>query len=240
MLPSHRINGRNNSGKISVFHRGNGVKKKKRIVDLKRSILNVFGIVKRFEYDPKRSCFLALIFYYKLFLFSYILLPSGLRLGDSVISSIHLVFGLGNACPLSSMCFGSPIHNIEICAGKGGQLIRAAGLKAFVLSKHYKLSRVKLNKKRIVILRNNVFITIGQVSNLFHIYKNLRKGGITRLMGFRPIVRGVAMNPIDHPHGGGEGKTSGGRVSVSPWGKLTKGPKTRKGFFSLIKKEFVS
>ena len=109
-----------------------------------------------------------------------------------------------------------------------------------MLSKHYKLSRVKLNKKRIVILRNNVFITIGQVSNLFHIYKNLRKGGITRLMGFRPIVRGVAMNPIDHPHGGGEGKTSGGRVSVSPWGKLTKGPKTRKGFFSLIKKEFVS
>lgn len=241
MLPLKKTGGRNNTGRICVFHRGGGCKRKLRLVDFKRSIFDINGVVKRIEYDPNRNCFLALIFYSKLFLFSYILLPEGLRHGDSVLSSMLKVsLNLGNATVLSNMLFGVPMHNIEIRPGKGGQLFRAAGSQGYLSSKMKKFVIVSANKLRSLCVFSGCLATVGQVSNVNKVYVNLRKAGVVRLKGRRPVVRGVAMNPIDHPHGGGEGKTSGGRHPVTPWGKLTKGPKTRCGRFNLTKYKFVS
>ena len=244
MLPLNRINGRNNTGSITVFHRGGGCKRKLRFIDFKRSILNLEGIVKRIEYDPVRTSFIALVFYPYLFLFSYILLPEGLRIGDYIFSSTKNTINLGNALPLASsfnniyninVPAGIPIHNIEIRAGRGAQLVRSAGTKAFLLTNQLKNCFIALNSVtgNIIKVPFNSFATIGKVSNGGHYHRIIKKAGVNRLKGRRPTVRGVAMNPIDHPHGGGEGKTSGGRHPVSPWGWLTKGPKTRKGSFSL-------
>lgn len=224
-----------------MFHRGGGCKKMFRLIDFKRSLFGLKGVVKRIEYDPNRNCFLALLFYEEVFLFSYIILPEGLRHNDWVVSSMSFInLNLGNATLLSNIPFGIPLHNVEIRPGKGAQLLRSAGAQGYISSKFDNRIILSINHIRNLCVFSSCLCTIGQVSNLNHMFINLKKAGKVRRMGRRPVVRGVAMNPIDHPHGGGEGKTSGGRHPVTPWGKLTKGPKTRKGTYNLTKYKFTS
>lgn len=223
-----KITGCNHSGKKTLYHRGGEKKRNYRFIDFRRMLFNIPAVVLTLEYDPNRTAFISLILYKNGFL-SYILAPTNLRVGDFVISSKkETEIKVGNCLELGVIPVGTLIYNIELYTGKGGQLCRAAGCFGLLLAK-YKLFHivVRLSSGEEYILHEKNLASIGIVSNINHIYINLKKAGVSRNRGRRPIVRGVAMNPIDHPHGGGEGKTSGGRPSVSPWGKLTKGPRTR-------------
>ncbi len=220
--------GRNNYGRITVRHRGGGNKVKYRIIDFKRDKIDMNATVLTLEYDPNRTAYIALV-QYEDGEKRYILAPDGLKVGDVVISSTQADIKPGNTLPLENIPVGTIIHNIEISKNKGGQLVRAAGNAAQLMAKEggYALIRLPSNEVRKVLI--NCKATIGQVSNLEHENVSIGKAGRKRHMGIRPTVRGVVMNPCDHPHGGGEGKSPIGRPSpVTPWGKPALGYKTRK------------
>lgn len=218
--------GRNNRGRTTSWHKGGGHKKLYRQIDFKRSKRGMFADVQRLEYDPNRSAFIALIKYEDGTL-SYILAPDGLKEGDKVMAGPDADVRLGNALPLSAIPIGSFIHNVELKPGKGGQLIRAAGGSASVIGKDSGYVSLKLRSGEVRLISAECYATIGILSNPDQKNIKIGKAGRNRWLGRRPVVRGVAMNPVDHPHGGGEGKTSGGRHPVTPWGKSTKGKKTR-------------
>lgn len=232
---STRISGRNNTGKITRYHRGGGCKKKIRLIDYKRFIWNIFGFVHRIEYDPKRNSLLALIVYSN-GVMSYIVSPEGLLIGDCVFSKENVVFKPGNCTFLKEIPVGLRINSIELVENKGAQFIRSAGSYATIISKFQNSVIVKLKSGEIRKIHGNCVATIGTVSNFQYIYRNFKKAGFYRMKGWLPVVRGVAMNPVDHPHGGGQGKTSGGRPSVTPYGVITKGKPTRKKFSPFILK----
>ena len=218
--------GRNNHGRITAYQRGGGHKRTYRTVDFRRGKHNVEATVERLEYDPNRTAFIALVRYDDGEL-AYILAPQRLKAGDKVVSGAQVDVKPGNAMPLSAMPVGTIVHNIEMKAGKGGQMARSAGTYAQLVGRDqgYALIRLKSGETRMV--RSECLATVGAVSNPDHMNISIGKAGRNRWKGRRPVVRGVAMNPIDHPHGGGEGRTSGGRHPVTPWGKPTKGKKTR-------------
>ncbi len=218
--------GRNNQGRVTARRRGGGHKRAYRMVDFKRNKMDVSATVERLEYDPNRTAFIALIKYDDGDL-SYILAPQRLAVGDKVISSKNADVKPGNAAPLSSLPIGTIVHNVEMKPGKGGQIARSAGTYVQLVGRDagYAILRLKSGETRLV--RAECMATVGAVSNPDHQNINLGKAGRKRWLGKRPQVRGVAMNPIDHPHGGGEGRTSGGRHPVTPWGKPTKAKRTR-------------
>ena len=218
--------GRNNTGRITAWQKGGGHKRKYRIIDFKRKKRNIEGIVSRIEYDPNRSSFIALIKYTDDEL-SYILAPQKLNVGDKIISSDKADIKPGNSMPLSSVPVGTIVHNVELKPGKGGQLARSAGSYIQVIGRDLSYSILRLTSGEVRLVLSNCFCSIGAVSNPDNQNQNFGKAGRSRWLGKRPSVRGVAMNPIDHPHGGGEGRTSGGRHPVTPWGKPTKGKRTR-------------
>jgi large subunit ribosomal protein L2 len=218
--------GRNNTGRITARRRGGGAKRLYRIVDFKRRKYDVLATVERIEYDPNRTAFIALI-RYEDGERAYILAPQRLGLGDRVVAGAKVDVKPGNAMPFTGMPIGTIVHNIELKAGKGGQVARAAGSYAQFVGRDGGYAQIRLSSGELRLVRQECMATIGAVSNQDHQNQNLGKAGRVRHMGKRPSVRGVAMNPIDHPHGGGEGRTSGGRHPVTPWGKPTKGRRTR-------------
>ncbi len=218
--------GRNNLGRITSRNVGGGHKRRYRVIDFKRRKFDVPGTVERIEYDPNRSAFIALIKYEDGEL-AYILAPQRLEAGDSVIAAEKTDIKPGNAMPLRNIPIGTIIHNIEMKPGKGGQLARAAGGYVQLVGKDAGYAQLKLRSGELRMVHADCMASIGAVSNPDHQNINDGKAGRSRWKGRRPHVRGVAMNPVDHPHGGGEGKTSGGRHPVTPWGKCTKGKKTR-------------
>jgi large subunit ribosomal protein L2 len=218
--------GRNNMGRITVRFRGGGHKRALRLVDFKRLKRDMPATVERLEYDPNRSAFIALIKYGDGEL-AYILAPQRLAAGDTVVAGAHVDVKPGNAMPLGNMPVGTIVHNIELKLGKGGQLARSAGTYAQIVGRDQGYVIVRLNSGEQRLVGGACYATVGAVSNPDHMNISIGKAGRTRWMGFRPHNRGVAMNPIDHPHGGGEGRTSGGRHPVTPWGFPTKGKKTR-------------
>ena len=227
LAPLKRTGGRNNTGRITMRRRGGGHKQRYRIIDFKRRKLDVPSKVAAIEYDPNRSARIALLHYAdgeK----RYILAPNNLNVGDTVVAGPEADIKPGNALPLERIPLGTMVHNIEMVAGKGGQLARSAGSFAQLMAKEGNMATLKLPSGEMRMVRKECYATIGQVGNLDHENVVWGKAGKTRWMGRRPKVRGVAMNPIDHPLGGGEGKSSGGRHPVTPWGKPTKGYKTRK------------
>ncbi|WP_443748061.1 50S ribosomal protein L2 [Asticcacaulis solisilvae] len=218
--------GRGAQGRVAVRFRGGGAKKLYRIIDFKRRKFDVPATVERLEYDPNRSAFIALITYQdgeK----AYILAPQRLKAGDTVIASEKVDVKPGNAAPLRSLPIGTIIHNVELKPLKGGQLARSAGAYAQLVGRDAGYAQIRLGSGELRMVLDTCMATVGAVSNQDHMNTNLGKAGRSRHLGFRPHVRGVAMNPVDHPHGGGEGKTSGGRNPVTPWGVPTKGRKTR-------------
>ncbi len=219
--------GRNNSGRITMRRKGGGAKKLYRKIDFRRSKVDIRATVERIEYDPNRSAFIALIKYEDGEL-SYILAPQKLLAGDSVISSDKADIKPGNSMPFTGLPIGTIIHNIELKPGKGAQLARSAGVYAQFVGRDSGYAQIKLSSGELRIVRQECRATVGAVSNPDNSNQNFGKAGRNRHKGIRPSVRGVVMNPIDHPHGGGEGRTSGGRHPVTPWGKPTKGAKTRK------------
>lgn len=219
--------GRGGNGRIAVRFRGGGAKRLYRIVDFKRRKFDVPATVERLEYDPNRSAFIALVKYADGEL-SYILAPQRLKTGDQLIAAEKADVKPGNAMPLRGMPIGTIIHNVEMKPGKGGQIARSAGAYAQLVGRDAGYAQIRLNSGELRMVMDGCIATVGAVSNPDHMNENLGKAGRSRHMGRRPHVRGVAMNPIDHPHGGGEGRTSGGRHPVTPWGKPTKGRKTRK------------
>ena len=218
--------GRNNTGRITSWQKGGGHKKKYRIIDFKRTKLDVEATVERIEYDPNRSAFIALIKYDDGEL-SYILAPQKLLIGNKVVSSNKADIKPGNAMPLNAVQVGTIIHNVELKPGKGGQIARSAGSYVQLIGKDLSYSILRLTSGEVRLVLSTCMCSIGAVSNQDNQNQNFGKAGRKRWMGKRPSVRGVAMNPIDHPHGGGEGRTSGGRHPVTPWGKPTKGKRTR-------------
>jgi large subunit ribosomal protein L2 len=221
-----RISGRNNKGRLTIRHRGGGHKKLYRIIDFRRDKREIAAKVVSLEYDPNRSARIALLSYSdgeK----KYILAPDGLAVGATVIAGDSADILLGNSLPLKNIPLGTMIHNIELKVGKGGQMARSAGTAAQLLAKEAGYAQIKLPSGETRMVSLECYATIGQVGNLNYENVSIGKAGRSRWLGKRPTVRGVAMNPIDHPHGGGEGKTSGGRHPVSPWGLPTKGYKTR-------------
>ena len=218
--------GRNNTGRVTSWQKGGGHKKKYRIIDFKRTKLDVEATVERIEYDPNRSAFIALIKYDDGEL-SYILAPQKLLIGNKVISSNKADIKPGNAMPLNAVPVGTIIHNVELKPGKGGQIARSAGSYVQLIGKDLSYSILRLASGEVRLVLSTCMCSIGAVSNQDNQNQNFGKAGRKRWMGKRPSVRGVAMNPIDHPHGGGEGRTSGGRHPVTPWGKPTKGKRTR-------------
>jgi len=220
--------GRNNNGRVTVRYRGGGHKRRFREVDLKRNKIDVPGKVVSVEYDPNRSARLALISYVDGER-RYILWPQGLNVGDTVVSGDRVDIKPGNCLPLKNMPLGTMVHNVELKIGKGGQIIRSAGTYGQLMAKEGGYVQVKLPSGEVRMILDRCRATVGQVGNLDHENISLGKAGRTRRLGRRPRVRGVVMNPVDHPHGGGEGRTSGGRHPVTPWGVPTKGYKTRKG-----------
>jgi len=223
----HKKGGRNNLGRVTVRFRGGGHKRLYRIIDFKRNKDNVPGNVKAIEYDPNRSAYIALIYYVdgeK----RYIIAPEGLKVGDKVVSGEIADIVVGNAMPLKSIPVGTLVHNIELKIGKGGQIARSAGMYAQLLAKEGTYAHLRLPSGEVRLVHMNCRATIGQVGNSEFENITIGKAGRSRWLGRKPHVRGVAMNPIDHPMGGGEGRTSGGRPSCSPWGKPTKGYRTRK------------
>ena len=220
--------GRNSYGHITVRHRGGGNKRKYRIIDFKRQKLDMPATVERLEYDPNRSAYIALIKYEDGTL-SYILAPNGLKAGDMVISSAAADIKPGNCLPIANIPVGTVIHNVELQPGHGAQLVRSAGTAAQLMAKEGELAQVRLPSGEVRYIRTNCCACIGQVGNLDHENVHIGKAGRTRHMGIRPTVRGSVMNPNDHPHGGGEGRSPIGRSGpVTPWGKPALGYKTRK------------
>ena len=220
--------GRNNQGKITVRHQGGGAKRKYRIIDFRRNKDNIPAKVAAIEYDPNRSCFIALLFYAdgeK----RYILAPLDLKVGDTVMSGPEADIKPGNCLPIANIPLGTLIHNVEIKVGKGGQMVRAAGTSAQVMAKEGAFAQVRLPSGEVRKVSINARATIGEVGNVEHENVRIGKAGRQRHMGIRPTVRGVVMNPVDHPHGGGEGRSPVGMPApMSPWGKKTQGVKTRK------------
>lgn len=220
--------GRNAQGKITVRHRGGGVRRQYRIIDFKRDRDGIPATVASIEYDPNRSANIALLNYAD-GAKRYILAPLGLKVGDKVLSGIGADIKVGNALPISDIPVGTMIHNLELLPGKGGQLCRSAGAAAQLMAKEGRYAQVRLPSGEVRMLAMNCKATIGQVGNLEHENVSIGKAGRKRHMGWRPSIRGVVMNPVDHPHGGGEGKSPVGMPSpMSPWGKPTMGRKTRK------------
>ena len=218
--------GCNNHGRTTVRFRGGGHKRAYRVVDFKRRKFDVAATVERLEYDPNRSAFLALVKYEDGEL-AYILAPQRLKVGDQVVAGVKVDVKPGNAMPLSAIPVGTIVHNIELKAGAGGKLARSAGTFAQLVGKDQGYAQVKLMSGELRLIRGECMASIGAVSNPDHSNQQLGKAGRKRWLGRRPHNRGVAMNPVDHPLGGGEGRTSGGRNPVTPWGKPTKGAKTR-------------
>ena len=218
--------GRGNTGRITVRFRGGGHKKAYRVVDFKRTKVDVPATVERLEYDPNRTAFIALITYPDGEQ-SYILAPQRLSAGDTIIAGEQVDIKPGNAMPLGNMPVGTIVHNIEMKIGKGGQIARSAGTYAQIVGRDQDYVILRLNSGEQRLVHGRCRGTIGAVSNPDHMNISIGKAGRTRWLGWRPHNRGVVMNPIDHPHGGGEGKSSGGRHPVTPWGKPTKGKKTR-------------
>lgn len=218
--------GRNNAGRITARRRGGGHKQVYRIIDFKRQKTGMSATVERLEYDPNRSAFIALIIYEDGEQ-SYIIAPQRLKEGDVIEAGDQADIKTGNALPLRAIPIGTIIHNIELKPRKGGQIARAAGAYAQILGKDSGYVQIRLRSGEVRIVSSDCMASIGAVSNPDNQNQNFGKAGRSRWQGKRPAVRGVAMNPIDHPHGGGEGKTSGGRHPVTPWGKSTKGKKTR-------------
>jgi len=218
--------GRNNHGRTTSFFRGGGHKQSYRYVDFKRRKYDVAASVERLEYDPNRSAFIALVKYDDGEL-SYILAPQRLKAGDKVVAGSRVDIKPGNAMPLAAMPVGTIVHNVELKIGGGGKMARAAGTYAQLVGKDSGYAQVKLQSGELRLVRAECMATVGAVSNPDRQNEKLGKAGRARWMGRRPHNRGVVMNPVDHPHGGGEGRTSGGRHPVTPWGKPTKGYKTR-------------
>jgi large subunit ribosomal protein L2 len=225
--PQKRGSGRNNQGRLTVRHRGGGEKTHYRIIDFKRNKPGVPARLATIEYDPNRSARIGLLFYRdgeK----RYMLLPNGLKVGDIVVSGPEAEARLGNALPISNIPLGTTIHNIELVPGKGGQIVRSAGVAAQLLAKEGDMAQVRLPSGEVRRVPMNCMATIGQVSNVDHENQSLGKAGRARHMGQRPEVRGVAMTPRDHPHGGGEGKSPTGMPPKTPWGKPAMGYRTRR------------
>jgi large subunit ribosomal protein L2 len=223
----HRTGGRNNAGRITTRHNGGGHKQHYRRIDFKRDKTGIPARVERIEYDPNRSAHIALL------LFAdgerrYILAPKGIKPGDEIRSGSDAPIKSGNAMPMRNIPVGSLVHNIEMKPGKGGQLARSAGSSAQLVARTGEHATLRLRSGEMRKVLADCIATIGEVGNVEHSLRSLGKAGATRWRGKRPTVRGVAMNPVDHPHGGGEGRTSGGRHPVSPWGMPTKGYRTRK------------
>jgi len=221
-----RSGGRNSYGRITVRHRGGGSKRRYRIIDFKRDKTGIRGKVAAIHYDPNRSARIALIHYVdgeK----RYIIAPIGIKVGDIIQSGPGAEVRPGNAMPLENMPLGTVVHNVELQPGKGGQLVRSAGGSAQLVAKEGKYAHIRLSSGEARMIPLVCMATVGQVGNMENNRIKIGKAGRNRVRGIRPTVRGVAMNPVDHPHGGGEGRTSGGRHPVSPWGVPTKGYKTR-------------
>ncbi len=227
LAKKNKMAGRNNSGKITVRHQGGGVKQKYRVIDFKRDKDGIPAKVKAIEYDPNRNSYIALLFYAdgeK----RYIIAPVGLNVGDTVVSGADADIRVGNALPMEAIPLGTELHNIEMKAGKGAQMARSAGAFVQLMAKEGDYVALRLPSGEMRMVRKECKATIGQVGNLDHANLNRGKAGKIRHMGIRPTVRGSVMNPVDHPHGGGEGKAPVGRPSPStPWGKPTLGYKTR-------------
>lgn len=227
LRPLKKSGGRNNFGCVTVWHRGGGHKRRYRLIDFRRNKLAVPGKVFSIEYDPNRSSRIALIHYAdgeK----RYILAPKGLNVGDTIESGPNAEMRVGNAMPLEKITLGSTIHNIELRPGRGGQLARSAGTAAQLVAKEGAYAHVRLPSGEVRMVHLRCYATVGEVGNADHENISIGKAGRNRWKGRRPVVRGVAMNPVDHPMGGGEGKSSGGRHPCTPWGVPTKGKKTRK------------
>jgi large subunit ribosomal protein L2 len=222
----HSSGGRNNNGRITVRWRGGGHKRAYRRIDFKRRKLDMPAVVERLEYDPNRTAFIALIRYEDGEL-SYILAPQRLAAGDTVLAAGQADVKPGNAMPLISMPVGTIVHNVEMKPGRGGQIARSAGTYAQYVGRDSGYAILRLNSGEQRLVHQSCMATVGAVSNPDHSNISIGKAGRNRWLGRKPSVRGVAMNPVDHPHGGGEGRTSGGRHPVTPWGKPTKGKKTR-------------
>jgi large subunit ribosomal protein L2 len=226
VVPIKKTGGRNNSGRISVWQRGGGHKRAYRIIDFKRDKLNIPCTVETIEYDPNRTARIALLKYADGER-RYILAPLGIKVGDTLISGPNAEIRVGNALPVKNIPLGTIIHNIELRPGEGGKLARSAGAYAQLVAKEEKLCQIKLASSEVRLIPAECMATIGQVGNVEWENISIGKAGRNRWLGKRPHVRGVAMNPVDHPLGGGEGKSSGGRPPVSPWSK-PEGKKTRK------------
>lgn len=226
LAPLKKKGGRNSYGRITCRHKGGGHKRQLRIIDFKRDKFDIPGKVIAIEYDPNRSARIALISYSdgeK----RYIIAPQKINVGDILLSGVDVDIKFGNALPLRNIPVGTIIHNIELKQGKGAQIVRSAGGFAQLVAKDDKYAQIKLPSSEVRMVRVECMATIGSVSNPEHELTTIGKAGRSRWSGKRPSVRGVVMNPVDHPHGGGEGKSSGGRHPVTPWGKITRGKKTR-------------
>jgi large subunit ribosomal protein L2 len=219
--------GRNNHGRTTAYNRGGGHKRTYRLVDFKRTKFGVPGVVERLEYDPNRTAFIALVRYEDGDA-AYILAPQRLQVGDTVIADQRVDVKPGNAAPMRNIPIGTVVHNVELKPGKGGQIARSAGTYAQIVGRDGDYTQIRLGSGEIRRVHSTCIASIGAVSNPDHQNINLGKAGRSRWLGKRPVVRGVVMNPVDHPHGGGEGRTSGGRHPVTPWGKDTKGKRTRR------------
>ena len=228
LVANHRAKGRNNQGRITIRHKGGGHKRRYRLIDFKRNKQDIEGKVFSIEYDPNRNANIALIAYTdgeK----RYILHPEKLKVGDFIFSGKNVELKIGNALPLKQIPLGTDIHNVELIPGKGGQLVRSAGTSAKIIAKENNYVVLRLSSKEIRLFRQDCFATIGRVSNSDFYNVSLGKAGRNRWLGKRPSVRGAVMNPVDHPHGGGEGRCPIGRPRpLTPWGKPALGVKTRK------------
>ncbi len=224
----HRSKGRNNQGKITTRHKGGGHKRLYRLVDFKRKKVDIVGIIKSIEYDPNRNANISLV-HYDDGSKSYILHPEKLKIGDKIISGQKVQISVGNAMPLENIPLGMEVHNVELYAGKGGQIIRCAGTSAKILGKEGDYVILRLSSKEVRYFHKRCIATIGRLSNADFYNVRLGKAGRKRWLGIRPTVRGSVMNPVDHPHGGGEGKCPIGKPRpLTPWGKVALGAKTRK------------
>jgi large subunit ribosomal protein L2 len=228
VVANHRANGRNNQGRITIRHKGGGHKRKYRLIDFKRNKYDIAGKVMSIEYDPNRNAFISLINYEdgeK----RYILHPENLKVGDSISTGKTASIQIGNSLPLENIPLGTDVHNVELFPGKGGQLIRSAGTSAKVLAKENDFVVLRLSSKEIRLFKKECYATVGRISNSDFYNVVLGKAGRSRWLGIRPTVRGSVMNPVDHPHGGGEGRCPIGKPRpLTPWGKPALGVKTRK------------
>lgn len=225
--PLKKSGGRNNKGRITTRHRGGGHKRLYRVIDFKRQKDGIPAVVERLEYDPNRTSFICLLKYADGER-RYIIQPKGVKVGDVLLSGTEVAISAGNCLPLRSAPLGSLVHCVELKAGKGAQMARSAGSSVQLLAKEQGFATLRLRSGEVRKVSLDCRATMGEVGNSEHSLESLGKAGAKRWRGIKPTVRGVAMNPVDHPHGGGEGRTSGGRHPVTPWGVSTKGHKTRK------------